>query len=249
MPYLPYLYELSPLYLAQAALTIWMLVDASRRGVDGYWYWIILAFQPLGAWAYFFVYKVKDFPRLAGSLAALFSSRPSLDELRYRADRSPTVASHLELAERLMEAGEFAEAEPHLKAVLAREADHAGALFALSDCHRDAGRDAEAVPLLAKVVALRPAYRDYLAWHSLIESHEKAGDRPAAVAVARRLAQLVPSLEHKCLLARTLSDAGDVGEARRVLTDALEECKYARDLSRGDRRHLGRAKKQLADLG
>ena len=62
MFHLPFLYELSPLYLAQAGLTIWMLMDANRRGVEGYWFWLILGFQPIGAWAYFFAYKVKDLP-------------------------------------------------------------------------------------------------------------------------------------------------------------------------------------------
>src|ERR671924_401471 len=63
MVHLPYLFELSPLYLAQAALTIWMLVDANRRGVDFYWFWVILVFQPFGPWAYFFLYKLKDLQR------------------------------------------------------------------------------------------------------------------------------------------------------------------------------------------
>ena len=47
MPYLPLSYFWSPLYVAQAALTIWMLIDANRRGVEFYWFWLILAFQPL----------------------------------------------------------------------------------------------------------------------------------------------------------------------------------------------------------
>ena len=51
----------TPLWLVQAAMTIWMLVDANRRGVESYWFWIIFIFQPLGPWAYFFVYKIKDF--------------------------------------------------------------------------------------------------------------------------------------------------------------------------------------------
>src|SRR5215204_751277 len=114
----PFLYELSPLYLVQAALTIWMLVDASRRGVEMYWFWIILVFQPLGAWAYFFVYKLGDFTRGGGTgwVNNLFTRRPSLEQLRYRAEQSPTLTARLELAERLVEAGEYQEAEPHLKA-------------------------------------------------------------------------------------------------------------------------------------
>src|SRR5262245_46521798 len=114
--------EMSPLYLAQVAMTIWMFVDAHRRGVEYYWLWIILLFQPLGAWGYFFVYKIKDFSFSGGTgwLGNLFTRRTSLQELRYRVEQSPTVTAHLELGERLLEAHEYEEAEPHLKAVLAR---------------------------------------------------------------------------------------------------------------------------------
>ena len=82
MPYNAFLYELSPFYLLQAALTLWMLVDAHRRGVDYYWYWIILVFQPLGAWAYFFIYKAKDLHVDHGWLTSFFHRPPSLQELR-----------------------------------------------------------------------------------------------------------------------------------------------------------------------
>src|SRR5438105_3280483 len=83
MPYLPYMYELSPLYLLQAAMTIWMLTDANKRGVDRSWFWIILAFQPFGAWAYFFIYKAKDIQGgsgIFGNLGNLFHRPPSLAE-------------------------------------------------------------------------------------------------------------------------------------------------------------------------
>src|SRR5947209_10854271 len=123
MRYTPYLYELSPLYLAQAAMTIWMLVDANRRRVDTYWYWLILAFQPFGAWAYFFSYKARELRGGSGWLAGLFQSPASLAELRRRAERMPTVASRLDLGERLVEVGEFAEAVPHLEVVLKHEPD------------------------------------------------------------------------------------------------------------------------------
>ena len=83
MRYLPYLYE-SPLFFVQAAMTIWMIVDASRRGVEYYWYWLILAFQPFGAWAYFFVYKLQDFRGGSNRLTGLFHRPPSLDELKHR---------------------------------------------------------------------------------------------------------------------------------------------------------------------
>src|SRR5262245_5309414 len=92
-----------PLYVAQLGITIWMLIDAHRRRVDVYWFLIILAFQPIGAWAYFFMYKIHDFRGDSGWLTNLFHRRPSLEELRYQVEQTPTVANRLELGERLVE--------------------------------------------------------------------------------------------------------------------------------------------------
>src|SRR5437763_1805548 len=93
MPYYTELYYgLSPLViLVQVAMTVWMLVDASRRGVEFYWFWIIIGAQPFGPWAYFFVYKIKEFQggaagfrdtsgnaHTGGWLAGLFHRRPSM---------------------------------------------------------------------------------------------------------------------------------------------------------------------------
>jgi hypothetical protein len=244
----PFFAELSPLYVAQVALTIWMLVDAHRRGVESYWFWIILFFQPIGAWAYFFLFKVRDFSPGTGWLANLFTRRPSLDELRYRLEQSPTMAAHLELAERLLEEKEYEEAEPHLNAVLKREPDHGTALFALAECHRQLNRSAEAVPLLQKLVSQRPNWRNYLAWHTLIETCQQAGDQAEAVAQARKLAQVTPSLEHQCLLTRCLVEVGELAEARRVIEKALREYQFSPNRSRNDRRWVGKAKQLLKEL-
>src|SRR5947209_3096496 len=75
----------------QGALTVWMIVDASRRRIEYYWFWLIIGFQPFGAWAYFFLYKL---PELGGGRGgrgwSLFQHRVSLDELRYKAEHMPT---------------------------------------------------------------------------------------------------------------------------------------------------------------
>jgi hypothetical protein len=249
MFHLPFLVELSPLYLAQAALTIWMLIDASRRDVNPFWFWIILAFQPVGAWAYFFLYKVKDFSQGSGWLVNLFTRRASLEELRYRVEHAPTVLGHLDLAERLIETKEYEEAEPHFKAVLSRETEHGVALFGLAECFRHTARPAEAVPLLLKLTAQRPNWRDYLAWHSLIETYQETGNHPEAVTQARKLAQVVPNVQHKCLLAECLIEAGDPPEARRVVEKALEEYRFNPNPGRNDRRWVGKARQLLKELG
>jgi hypothetical protein len=247
MPHLPFFSEMSPLYALQAALTIWMLVDAGRRGVEGWWFWIILFFQPLGAWAYFFLYKVKDFAGGGGRLAGLFSRRPSLDELRRRLERSPTAAAHLELGEGLVKAREYAEAVPHLEAVLAREPEHCRALFLLAASRRGLGRPDLAAGPLQKLVGCQPGWRDYEAWRTLVAVCREAGDSAGALARCRDLARVVPSLEHRCLLGENLLEAGEKVEARRVVELGLEEY---RDLTgpsrRRDRRWVGKARQILA---
>ncbi len=214
------------LYLLQAAFTVWMLIDAFRRG-EGYWPWVILFVPGLGAWAYFFVVMV---PRWAGgrswSLPA-FRRGPSLEELRFRAEHSPTLANHLDLAERLAERGEHAEALPHLDEVLAREPEHCRALFLLAKCHAELGQTDKAIPCLEKIVTRERYWSNYAAWYVLIELRGEAGDAAGAADSCRQLARLSPTLRHQCLLAERLLDADQPGEARQVLDVALREYQYA----------------------
>jgi hypothetical protein len=248
MPYFPYLYEFSPLYLAQAALTIWMLVDASRRGVEYYWFWIILVFQPIGPWAYFFLYKFRDFSQGRTWLAGLFHRRPSLDEVRYRTEQAPTLANRLELAGRLCEIGDHAEAVPNLEAVLAREPTHCQALFLLGQAHRHLGQPGQAVPLLRKLVGHHPAWNDYAAWHALVAVCRESGDLTGAVTHCRELARTAPNLEHRCLLAEHLLATGEKGEARKVVQQGLDGYRYLTGPSRRrDRPWVGKAKQLLRE--
>jgi hypothetical protein len=245
----PFLYELSPLYLAQAALTLWMLVDAYRRGAEFYWYWIILVFQPLGAWAYFLLFKVKDFRLGDGWLSGLFERPPSLEELRHRAERSGTLASRLELAERLAGAREYTEALPHLEAVLAREPDHCQALFLLAGAQRGLGHPEQAMPALQKLIVRHPSWRDYQAWHTLIEIRREAGDLAGALESCRELVRVAPRLEHKCLFAEHLLMTGEKDEAGQVLEQGLDDYHYLTGLGRRrDRRWVGKAKQLLKQV-
>lgn len=122
--------------LLQGGLTLWMLVDAHRRGAETYWWFVILIFQPLGPWLYFFIVKAGDFQGFKGWS---WQRRPSLDELRYQASHAPTLASHLALAERLVEARQHVEAVTHLESALAREPEHCQVLYLLAVCHTEQG--------------------------------------------------------------------------------------------------------------
>jgi hypothetical protein len=213
------------LSLAQTAFMVWMLIDAYRRRAETFWFWVILFLPGLGSWVYFFAVVLRDFrgPNLGG----LFQRPASLEELRYRAEHLPTLVSHLELAERLIELGHHAEALPHLQAAQKMEPEHPRPLFALALCHKEQGHADLAVPLLEGLLARDPRWHNYAAWHLLIESRAAAGDPAGAVASCRELARLAPSLEHTCLLSEHLLRAGQAGEADRLLEASLRDHDYA----------------------
>jgi hypothetical protein len=229
-----YIWEIVQAYpivwLLQAAFTIWMVVDVYRRGAEGYWYLVILLLQPIGAWVYFFVVKIPsgDFRNInVGGLGGLIRRGPPLDHLRYLADQTPTVTNRLNLAQRLIEIGQHAEAVPHLEAVLKTEPDHGMALYALATCHHELGRSAEAVPVLEKLLRRDNRWGNYAGWRLLIEAQSDAGDRAGALQSCRELARLAPTLQNQCVLAEHLLDDGQNIEARMLLEQALRDHDYA----------------------
>lgn len=237
------------LWLAQGAFTIWMLVDAYRRGAEQYWYFIIIFVPLLGPLAYFFAVKLSDFSPLSWRDWTLWQRRASLQELRYRAEQTPTLANNLALAERLVERKEYDDAAPYLEQVLTREPDLATALYPLAICRRAQGRLDDAVALLERILARDKSWGNYAALHTLVEIHDEREDADKALAACRDLARLAPTLQYQYLLAEHLADQGHEGEARELLERALEANQYAPGFVR--RRNgawAGKAKQLLREL-
>jgi hypothetical protein len=245
MNLLDYLYE--ALLLAQGAFTIWMLVDSYRRGAEYYWFWVILFFQPIGAWVYFFLVKIGEFQGLREWIS--FQRRPRLEELRYRAEQTPTLTNRLALAERLVELSDYEEAGPHLEAVLAQEPELSPARYLLAQCRAQTGRPDEAVRLLEKLIDRDRTWSNYAAWHLLVRLHGENGHADEALATSRELARLAPTLQHQYLLAERLVDEGQDDEARKVLGRALEDYRYAPGfVRRRNRVWAGRARRLQKQL-
>jgi hypothetical protein len=232
------------LTLAQVAFTVWMLIDAYTRRAEPVWFWVVLLFPVVGAWAYFFVVKIGDFQ--GGNFGLLFQSRPSLAELRYRTEQTPTLANHLALAQRLVEKGEYHSAVPHLEAARKTEADHGQVLYLLALCQANEGRSDEALLLLDRLVAKDPRWSNYQAWHLLIHIRAQRKDRPETLAACRELVRLSPTLQNRCLLAEHLLEDGQAEEARNLLALSLQEHYYAPGpIRRRNRRWAGQARRLL----
>jgi hypothetical protein len=236
-------------FLLQGLLTVWLLVDCRNRGQDQMWFWVILWFQPLGAWAYFVAVKLPQLrghsagPGLPG-LGTLFQRRASLDELRYKAEHIPTLANRLALAQRLIEKGQYEEAVPPLREALKTEPDHGQILYSLALCHVRAGRPLEGIPHLDRLLGRDPRWSNYAGWHLLAEARAAAGDPAGALEACRGLARLAPTLQHHCLLAEHLLAAGHTGEARGLLERSLRDHDFApTPIRRRNRRWASRARK------
>lgn len=239
------------LSLVQMGFTIWMLMDCRRRGSDSTWFWIILVIQPIGAWIYFFAVKARDFRGFSASTGgSLFQRRVALDELQYQADKVPTLANHLALAERLIEKQRHTEAIPHLEAALALEPDHCQVLYGLAVSLEAQGRPEKAIPYLEKIVQRDRRWSDYSAWRLLATCRAACGDRRGALADAHELVRLSPRLQHQCVLAERLVAEGLNDEAWTTLEQALESHRYApgpsRRLNRAWAREAQRLQKRIA---
>jgi hypothetical protein len=215
-------------FYLQMGFTIGMLVHAYRTGADTFWYFVIFFFQPLGAWIYFFVVFVPGIR--VGSVGhgkGGWQRRLSLDELRYRAERAPTVYNRTALAECLMEKGQYGEAIPLLEAVMAMDESFCQAIHDLALCHLACQEPARALALLQRLLKRDYRWSYYRAWRTLIDAHVACQDPQAALEACRELAKMVPTLENKCLLAEHLLDNKLAPEAIHVLDQALEEHSFA----------------------
>jgi hypothetical protein len=224
-----FIYELFYLHpflsLAQTLFMVWMAVDAYRSHAEQFWYWVIFFVPVLGAWVYFFAVMA---PRLAsGHQLTWFQRKVSLDELRYRAQQTPTLANNLALGQGLIARNAFDEAIPILEAAHKVEPDHGSVLYALSLCHARQGQFDQAAAFLERLIRKDPRWSDYEAWRLLIETHLGAGRHDAALEKARDLVKYTPTLRHKCILGEILIDQSYKGEARALLDQALDDHAFA----------------------
>jgi hypothetical protein len=214
-------------YLLQVGFTIWMAVDAYHRGGEQFWIWIIVFFQPLGAWIYFFAIKLRSLRLPSAGAGLTWERKLSLDELRYRAERAPTVANRLALAQRLMDRGKHEDAVVHLEAILQVEPGYCQALHALAECRLATGEPTHAVHALDKLIQRDRRWGHYRAWRTLIAAHRARREPGDALQACRELEKLLPTLENKCILAEHLIDNGHKTEAIELLDQTLEDHHFA----------------------
>lgn len=175
-----------------SGFTIWMAVEAIRRGQAGSWLWLILFFGPVGAAVYFF----SEYTSWPTRRFAFERRKVTAHELRQaEADvrRLDSASSWFHYAS-LLRAGQFQEAAEMLESVVRvdRTHDKDYALYALAQARVAQGDTAAARLLLAELESRssRPAV---LYDRAVLEG--QLGDRETAARCLRRIldeAEYVP---------------------------------------------------------
>ena len=215
------------IYLLILAFTIWMLIDAAKRGVEYYWFLIIIVFAPVGGIVYLVTVRMKALreakrPQRALTARVVESSGPSLAELRTLALESPSIANRLSYGDALRQAKDYEHAIDEYKFVLQRDRKNREALHAAAMCHLELDQPAAAVEYLTRLMDIDPRYRDYQAAIDYAEALWLDGQQDFSLDVFEDLANNSTRLVHQLVFANYLALAERKTDARRVLEQALD---------------------------
>jgi hypothetical protein len=201
-----------------------MLADAYRRRAETYWLWIIVA-VPGGAFLYFFLVRMKDRDarKVQDRIVQKLKGPESLEVLRRRFERSPSLSNRLALAQGLGDAGHWGEAKEHFEAILGERPEEWDAVFGLAVCDLEIGQLPSAIAALERIVERNPTYHDYDAFGELAHAYEKANQRDRAIALLEHLARRSPKLSHVVVLAEVLIRGQRRAEAEAHLQEALRD--------------------------
>lgn len=216
------MFRLFPLLVI--AFKVWLMLDVSRRRMPNHWYYII-ALVPFGGLVYFLSHKIHDYK--LGAISSLFSRPPSLDEVRYRAETSPSLVNNISLGQALHDHGRYDEAISQFNKILAQYPSNSEALHGYGACHVALCRFGDATPFLERVVEIDPGYLDYQAWTLLAQAHWENGDRGKSLEWLRRLVKLNPRPDHQLLLVRCLARMGQNEEAKSIIEKALRDYEHS----------------------
>lgn len=248
-PYIPrresHVIRILPLFFI--GFKVWMLVDAIRRREPYYWL-LIIAFIPFGAWIYFFLVKVKDYDLEA--VRERFRRPPSVATLRTDFEASPSLARRVDLGEGLLREGGFAEAAQLFGDVLENEDDNKEAMFGLGRARIGLEDYDAATRPLSRLVDMDRTYMDHEAWIHLAHALCMGGHESEGLESLARLVRSNPRLRHQVCFASYLIEAGRAVEARDVLTQAVEDHKRSPRFLKRQNFRLGlTARRMLRKVG
>lgn len=209
------------LFLIQTLFSIWMLVDAIRRGAEQFWWLIVMI--PFGEVAYFIAVVLPDIQRGNHALSKLFTGRPpSLKELRRDFGQTPSHQNRVRLAQGLHDAELYEEGLSVFADVLGTEPEDRAALHGYARCCAETADIEQAIDALTHLFDIDMMYLEYEPGFMLARLLRQSGDSDAAIEVLEALSDSVHRLAPHVELGSYLIEAGRAVDAKRVLKSALD---------------------------
>ena len=212
-----------PLFLLATAFTIFMAVEAVRRGDASRWLWIILVFGPIGAAVYLFAeyLDIHSMGRRAFRVRKVTAAELELAESEV--ERLDTASSWADYASLLRARKDHKRAAEAAQRALEREPDNLEALYELGLAFLAAGEPSRAVEVLERVVARDPKFDSDGALYALararLETQDIRGARSNLEVLADRRAR--PEILYD--LADTQAALGDTEAALKSLQRIIDE--------------------------
>lgn len=196
------------------AFTVWMLVDASRRRVDWFWYLVAL----LTPFIYFLMVKLPNNPaiRSPDSLA------PENTTPRRRFP-SGSFAPNLDRADQLEEIERYDEAVPMYQEALEIDPGNLRALHGMARCELGLGRPRLAVSLLEKVLNTDREYGNFAAALDYADALWMSGQKQDTLELLDGLVHATGRLNHRLAYAYYLAANGDLTKARTEAERVIQE--------------------------
>jgi tetratricopeptide (TPR) repeat protein len=177
-----------PVYVLFAGFTLWMAIEAVRRGDAGRWLWIILMFGPMGAAVYFFSEYLSGGPLRHITFRTRKVSAADLKLAEVDVRRLDNAASWTDYASLLRSRKDYARAADAARRAVERDPASLDAQYELGLAFLSAGRYAEAREALAAVIARNRCFDSDDALFALAKAEIGAGDCVSARADLEELA-------------------------------------------------------------
>lgn len=237
------------LFFLQTGFSLWLVVDAIRRGAAYYWYPIIM--MPFGEWVYFFTIKIHDpeFNWARELYTKLTTKRVTLDERRHRVEQSPSFANKVELAQALHDMGSYGEAAEIFADALKMPVESREALYGLALAQSALGEYPQSIENFTELIELDPSFRDYAAYSDLAHALVQDGRLDEALELLDGLVIKSPRIAHRVIYAHYLTIGDKRDGAREQLEAGMRELDRApKYVQRRNRSWSRRAKQMLSQL-
>jgi hypothetical protein len=189
------------------------IVHFIRRRPDFFWLWVIIFAGGLGAIIYLVVEVIPDADLWRGSVQK-FSRRRRIRLLESLVVENPAVGNREELADLLLEEGQYARARDLYNGVIAAHADSLDPFYRRGIAALELGDVNAALEDLERVVTKEPKYDFYRAIGLLAHAHGRAGHAERAEALFKEATEISTLSETYLNYASFLAAQGRKDEAR-----------------------------------